>query len=93
MTPNKAVRIVTLTPEELQALHDLPSGPPDQEWCKHRHLRRLSALDEADPAECYNETLRSINALFDAATRGSEDAKKFLRTLAGSALIFGQSFM
>jgi hypothetical protein len=93
MTPHKAVRITTPTPEQLQALYDLPSDCSDQEWSNRKRLRRHSTLDEAEPAECYNETLRSIDALFDAASGGSEDAKEFLRTVAHTALILGQSFM
>ncbi|MGB7593468.1 MAG: hypothetical protein WBO19_19735 [Terriglobia bacterium] len=95
MTPDKAIRISTPSPEELQALYDLPSDPSevDPAWRNRKHLRRLRALDDASQVECYNEAVRSIDALFEAATSGSDDAKKFLRTVAKSAIILGRWFM
>jgi hypothetical protein len=109
MTPRKAIRISTPTPEELQVLYDLPSETPEVEDSLNTKptspdeadpalrcnttLQRLHPPHEADRVECYNKIIRSTDALFDAAGGGSDDAAKFLRTLAGTAVILGGHFV
>lgn len=94
MTPRKAIKISTPTPEELQALYDLPSETSEVEESSHSSetLRRLQALEEGNPVQCYNEIVRSIDALYEAAAGGADLAVRFLYTLARSAIIEGGPF-
>lgn len=108
MTPRKAVRILTPTPEELQALYDLPSetselerpaetkpaitDEADQIPSSEGSFRSLEDLEGASLEQCYNEVVRAIDVLFEAAGNGSEIATRSLHTLAGSAMLTRRHF-
>lgn len=103
MTPRKAIRISTPTPEELQALYDLSSetseaeGPQNAETIHQGESecegpQNAEIIHQGELVRYYNDAVLGLDALFEAAISGSGIAAQCLRTLARTAVNMGGHF-